>query len=298
VDPDAYERGRIKLIAPNGKTKSVSPGSNRPFDYEAWLNRNGGRDGARLEVWHGSFEKWEAAVTETERALRDDISRRQKAISRLRRTNDEDGQDEPSRLDQWLIAQGRLRAGLFGLEPISNEGAGDQGASSDEIFEAADVWPSIIGQVQGERDSAETKTVQAEGVVSEDQTMPTFTAYTEPADREPVAGEPFEQDGQLNPPAREMQQERAGSPDPPLAHLPETTAPIPTRNGLHSAGSPFTSKLHRKAAICRQASSGRYSFSHLEMEFWFGKRLLRKLSDGRVATIECTRPINAWLSGE
>ena len=141
---EAYYRGRIKVIAANGETVTVSPGYARTFDYAIWLENNGPK-GAMIQVWERSIEKREADLTETERAERDEISRRQAAISTRRRPATK---PKPSPVDTWLNAQGEMRAELFDLLPIPQSAPKIYIDPAGEVYEVDNIWQGIIIQVR------------------------------------------------------------------------------------------------------------------------------------------------------
>lgn len=139
----AYERGNIRICAPNGKITWVSP-NRRRFNYDRWLENNGGYDTAIIQVWERNKEKSDSLLTKEERAMRADYSKHQAAISALRpaRTS-----SRTSAATQWLIAQGEMRAKLFGIERIKNLERpshmiyiGPQG----DVFEPDHIWVGII----------------------------------------------------------------------------------------------------------------------------------------------------------
>jgi hypothetical protein len=151
ISETAYERGQIRICAPNGATIMVSQGCARTFDYHGWLLDNGGYKGAIIQAWERSREKLESRLTEEERAMRDDVSRRQANISARRSIGIE---KKPSRVATWLVAQGEMRAPLFGLQRIQDSQhpprvlhVGLQG----NMLEPADIWPGIIQAAQLEQ---------------------------------------------------------------------------------------------------------------------------------------------------
>jgi hypothetical protein len=153
TDQVAFERVRIKVCAPNGKGMIVSPGRARTFDYDAWLVNNGGRQGAFLQVWVSSIEKYESRLTEAEKAARDEISQRQAAISARRPAIIE---KKPSDVETWLISQGEKRADLFGMRYIQDLQQPPHAlyiGREGEVVEMKNVWSGIIQTARFEQES-------------------------------------------------------------------------------------------------------------------------------------------------
>jgi hypothetical protein len=161
IDQTAFNRGRMKLHAPDGEIiwLSAKAADSGKRDYSAWLEDHGGAEGAAVTIWERSIEKREMAMTEADHERVKDIREHQEDISR-KRSKERDPRPDPMR--DWYVRQGELRVEVFDLQPIPQHEPKIYIDPRRQVFEAGDVWQGIITQVK-EREEIE---------------MPTLTTYS------------------------------------------------------------------------------------------------------------------------
>lgn len=121
LDPRAFERGSMELVAPNGSSVRVSAQYAGTFDYDDWVS---GQDGAApvvVRIQRPSIEMRRDLASPEQLAAYEAMSERQQTISR-RRSRPKPTTAPPEPPTQWpadyLLRQGELRAHLFGIDGL------------------------------------------------------------------------------------------------------------------------------------------------------------------------------------
>jgi hypothetical protein len=144
LDPQAFARGSMELIAPDGSSTWVSENRADSLDFDGWAANREGNLPLTLRIRKTSIEKHKAQATAEDIEAQEIVSERQRSLHQRRKSKiapaDASSTSWP---EAYLLRQGELRAPLFGITLLPDGRFADRFGEIHER-DARTLWHCLV----------------------------------------------------------------------------------------------------------------------------------------------------------